>query len=192
LSLAWSFAALPREVGSLSLAMGVCALRALQRSGVQGVALKWPNDLVVGAAKLGGILVELRAEAGGPALVIIGVGLNVALGPLLSQRVRSTGTHPADLVGVSGGPVDRHRLAAQLMAACIEGLEQFEQQGLRPFLAAWREADALAGCRVVVQADQERVHGHARGIDATGALCVQTREGVQRFMTGDVTVRAST
>ena len=63
---------LPRDIGALSLAIGVCALRALAQIGVTGAALKWPNDLVVGSAKLGGILIELRAEAGGPAYVVVG------------------------------------------------------------------------------------------------------------------------
>jgi BirA family biotin operon repressor/biotin-[acetyl-CoA-carboxylase] ligase len=79
LSLSWSFASLPAAIGALSLAVGVCVLRALARLGIAGVELKWPNDLVADGAKVGGILAELSAEAAGPAFVVIGIGINVAL-----------------------------------------------------------------------------------------------------------------
>src|SRR5580704_7189444 len=96
LSLSWSFASLPRDISALSLAIGVCALRGMAETGVTGAALKWPNDLVVGSAKLGGILSELRAEAGGPAYVVVGLGLNVALGAEVQKQVKASGTQAAD------------------------------------------------------------------------------------------------
>ena len=45
------------------------------------VRLKWPNDLVVDDRKLGGVLMELRAEGAGPAYVVIGIGINCAQSP---------------------------------------------------------------------------------------------------------------
>src|SRR6204780_5812255 len=53
LSVSWCFASLPPDISALSLAVGVCALRAMARCDVSGAKLKWPNDLVVGNAKLG-------------------------------------------------------------------------------------------------------------------------------------------
>lgn len=192
LSLSWSFAALPADIAALSLAIGVCVLRALQTVDRAGAALKWPNDIVMQGRKLGGILIELRAEGAGPALVVIGVGLNVALGPQLLEQVRASGTEAADLGALASGEagIDRNRLAAALLAACVSGLVQFEQQGFRPFMAEWRAADSLAGKAVLVSAEGGSIAGHARGIDVDGALCVQTRDGLQRFVTGEVTVRA--
>src|SRR5256885_17229618 len=58
----------------------VCAMEPLQRRGVGGVGLKWPNALLINDRKLGGILIELRAEPPAPACVVIGIGLNIALG----------------------------------------------------------------------------------------------------------------
>jgi BirA family biotin operon repressor/biotin-[acetyl-CoA-carboxylase] ligase len=201
LSLSWNFPALPPEIGALSLAIGVCALRALQRLGYQQVSLKWPNDLVIGAGKLGGILTELRAESSGPALTVIGIGINVALGSEVRAAVRASGTEPIDLAalprlpgntaGEPSDPLDRNYLAAALLGACVAGLLHFEREGFRPFLSEWRAADALAGKAVLVQQDDTAIVGHARGIDAGGALCVQTRSGLQRFITGEVSVRAA-
>ena len=191
LSIGWCFAALPADIGALSLAIGVCALRALATLGLADAALKWPNDLVVGASKLGGILIELRAEAGGPAQIVVGIGLNVALGESVLRAVRATGTRATDLAALGGRICDRNRLAAALIAACVAGLEQFEGDGLRPFIAEWRAADVLVGKAVLVDADGTAVAGHARGIDVDGALCVQTRDGLRRFVTGEVSVRTA-
>jgi BirA family biotin operon repressor/biotin-[acetyl-CoA-carboxylase] ligase len=190
LSVSWSFESLPPSIGTLSLAMGVCVLRALVRAGVTGAALKWPNDLVAGAAKLGGILSELRAESGGPAFVVLGIGLNVALGAAVCRQIEATGTKAADLAGLGFDPHDRNALVAALIAAVIEGFLQFERKGFSAFAHEWHAADALLGKRVRVSADSGSVDGHARGIDLEGALCLHTRDGLQRFVTGDVSVRA--
>ncbi len=177
LSLSWSFAALPADIAALSLAVGVCVLRSLEAIGRPGAALKWPNDIVASGRKLGGILIELRAEGGGPALVVIGIGLNVALGPQVLEQVEASGTQAADLSALAAGECDRNRLAATLMGTCVAGLSQFEQDGFRSFMAEWRAADALAGKAVLISTDGAAIAGHARGIDVDGALCVQTREG---------------
>ena len=132
---------------------GLCALRAMAQIGIIGPALKWPNDLVVGNAKLGGILIELRAEAGGPAYVVIGLGLNVALGDAVLRQVAASGTQAADLIGLSAGQPDRNRLAAALVASMVTGLAQFERDGFAAFAAEWRTADALAGKAVVISSD---------------------------------------
>lgn len=189
LSLGWSFATLPREAPSLSLAAGVCALRALARLAPVPVQLKWPNDLYAQGRKLGGILIELQAESAGPAFVVIGIGINCELGAGLSRRVQKSGTTPVDLATLGLRHVDRNLLAASLASELVQGLLEFTDRGLAAFAPEWRAADALAGLVVDVDAPGGHVVGHARGIDAEGALCVQGVAGLQRFTTGEVTVR---
>ena len=190
LSLSWTFPEVPRDAGSLSLAVGVCVLRALNALGVQDVRLKWPNDILVGDRKLGGILIELRAEAAGAACVVVGIGLNVVLGSELIEQIAATGLQAIDLVTVTGGAVSRNALAGQIVEHCIRGLLEFEQEGLRPFVEEWREADALRGRQLAVSVGNEVVRGLARGIDLSGALMVETPQGgLQKFLSGEVTVR---
>jgi BirA family biotin operon repressor/biotin-[acetyl-CoA-carboxylase] ligase len=191
LSLSWNFAALPAHPGALSLAVGVCVLRALTRLRVQGVALKWPNDLVVRGCKLGGILIELRAEAGGPAYVVVGIGMNVVLDEKLRHDIGATGTRAIDLRSLGIERADRNLIVAEVLASIVQGMEQYESSGFRAFAAEWRGADALSGKTVVVAAEGGNVTGHACGIDIDGALCVQTPTGLQRFVSGDVSVRES-
>ena len=190
LSLSWSFPEMPRDAGALGLAIGVCVLRALESLGVPNAQLKWPNDVLVADRKLGGILIELRAESDGPAHAVVGIGLNVALGAELIEKIGTMGLPATDISSVHSA-ASRNALAGGLVECCIRGLLEFEQQGLRPFIEEWRHADALRGRPVAVQAGNETVRGIARSIDVTGALVVETPQGLKKFFSGEVTVRPS-
>jgi BirA family transcriptional regulator, biotin operon repressor / biotin---[acetyl-CoA-carboxylase] ligase len=192
LSLSWTFREVPQDLAALGLAIGVCELRALQGLGLGQVALKWPNDILADGRKLGGILIELRAESDGPACVIIGIGVNVALGSRLLQRIGEMGGAPAtDLVTAGLAHPSRNALAAALVGQVVPGLLAFAGEGLRPFVEEWREADALRGRRIDVHTQEGVARGVARGIDLHGALVVETLQGVKRFVSGEVTVRAA-
>src|SRR4030088_2426858 len=145
LSLSWTFRAVPRDLGALSLVIGVCTLRAMRELGVAGAGLKWPNDLLLGERKLGGVLIEVRAESAGPACVVIGIGVNIALGAALLQRIAETGIAATDLKSAGLAEPSRNSVAAALVSACLRGLLAFEREGLKPFIEEWRAADAVRG-----------------------------------------------
>jgi BirA family biotin operon repressor/biotin-[acetyl-CoA-carboxylase] ligase len=192
LSFSWVFAEVPRDLGALGLMIGVCALEALQRLGVAGVGLKWPNDLLIDDRKLGGILIELRAESAGPACVVIGIGLNVALGAAVLEKIGAMGLAPIDLASAGLKGAGRNAVAAGLISSFVQGLLDFEQGGLKPFVQKWMAADALRGRPVTVMGTDGAIKGIARGIDLDGAFLVETPQGLLRFITGDVSVRADT
>ncbi|HXY97713.1 MAG TPA: biotin--[acetyl-CoA-carboxylase] ligase [Steroidobacteraceae bacterium] len=190
LSMSWMFREVPPDLGALGLVIGVCALRALTACNVRNPGLKWPNDLLIGERKLGGVLIDLRAESAGPAYVVIGIGLNVALGGALSRKIAATGLAAADLAGAGSAAPSRNRLAAGLIGECLRGLIEFEREGLKPFMEEWRAADALRGRPVELRAAEgTTTRGFARGIDVHGALMLDTPAGVKRFISGDVSVR---
>lgn len=190
LSLSWTFRELPPDLGALGLVIGVCALRALTALEVRDVGLKWPNDLVIDARKLGGVLIDLRAESAGPAHVVIGIGLNVALGEQLLRRIATLGLPAVDLASVCRAAPPRNAVAAGLVGECVRGLREFERHGLRAFAEEWRNLDTLRGRAVEVRAAEgSAASGVARGIDLHGALILETPGGLQRFISGDVTVR---
>ena len=191
LSLSWTFREVPEDLSALGLVIGVCAVRALRELGVENVALKWPNDLLIEGKKLAGVLIDLRAEAQGPACVVIGIGMNVALGAAVLEQIAQAGTAATDLESAGLTEVSRNAIAAALVGACVAGLVEFARAGLKSFLAEWRAADALRGRSVSVTAGEGVARGLARGIDLHGALMVETREGVRRFVSGDVSVRAT-
>jgi BirA family biotin operon repressor/biotin-[acetyl-CoA-carboxylase] ligase len=192
LSLSWTFRDVPAGLSALGLVIGVCELRALRELGVANAKLKWPNDVLVDDRKLGGILIELRAESGGPACVVIGIGLNVALGTPLLAKIAETGVAATDLIKAGLAHPSRNAVAAALVDSCIRGLLAFEREGLRQFIEEWRDADALRGRMVDLRGGTEQVVcGLARGVDLHGALLVETPEGLKKFISGDVSVRVS-
>jgi BirA family biotin operon repressor/biotin-[acetyl-CoA-carboxylase] ligase len=188
LSLGWMFPESPRQLSALSLAVGVAVLRALERFDARDTGLKWPNDVLVAGRKVGGILCELRAEAGGPAHVVIGVGLNVRLGALARRAIAATGVQAADLDDAHIS-ARRDAVVAALIEELIAALDAFQREGLLPFIQAWRDADALHGAETQVVIGKAQHRGIARGIDADGALMLETPAGVLRFVSGEVSVR---
>jgi BirA family transcriptional regulator, biotin operon repressor / biotin---[acetyl-CoA-carboxylase] ligase len=193
LSLSWTFRDVPADLGALGLVIGVCEWRALRDFGVTEAKLKWPNDLLVNDHKLGGILIELRAETDGPACVVIGIGINVALGAPLLAKIAETGMAATDLVTSGLAQPARNAVAGAVIDSCIRGLLDFEREGLRPFIEDWRQVDALRGRMVDIKgANGDVVRGLARGVDLHGALLVETaEEGLKKFVSGDVSVRVS-
>ena len=193
LSWSWHFAGLAAHLGALSLAIGVASLRALASLGIEGIRLKWPNDLVTARGKLGGILIEMRTEAAGPVQVVVGLGLNVALGKTARANINRQGNAATDLAELVGSaPVPpRERIVAALLEHGIAAMEQFAKSGLANFVAEYRAADALAGRAVRIQGGNDPVDGTARGIDDDGALKVEHGGRIHRIIAGEVSVRGA-
>jgi BirA family transcriptional regulator, biotin operon repressor / biotin---[acetyl-CoA-carboxylase] ligase len=84
---------------------------------------------------------------------------------------------------------DRNAIVAALLARLVPALEGFPRHGLTPHLDDWHARDALREHEVRVENAGEIVGGVARGVDAHGALLVETPAGVRRFISGEVTVR---
>ena len=83
----------------------MAVLRALRRLGYTELSLKWPNDIVHRDGKLGGILIDLRGEAAGPAYFVVGIGINVRLPRATRERLRADGVDAVDLASLGNAPV---------------------------------------------------------------------------------------
>lgn len=168
-----------RELAALSLVAGVAAARSLRALGAP-VSLKWPNDLLAGGAKLGGILVETRAG-----LAVIGVGINYLPDRLLAQRVRRRVTSLAALV--PGALPPRNAVVAAIGSALMSTLDAFEAGGLQALRGEWLALDAYAGRRLRVRlADGRSVTGVADGLAEDGGLRLRTRQGLRAIRSGTV------
>jgi BirA family biotin operon repressor/biotin-[acetyl-CoA-carboxylase] ligase len=193
LSWSWCFEGLSAAMGALSLAVGVSTLRALRKLGIDGVRLKWPNDLVTAEGKLGGILIEMRTESGGPVHGVIGIGVNLALSPELRATLADMGTPAADLAGLVAPalPPGRAELTAALLCEGIHTMREFEARGFAPYLDEYQAADALRDRPVKLQGNGAVENGVARGVDGQGALRVEHRGQIHRIIAGDVSVRTA-
>src|SRR6185436_13221041 len=113
----------PRELASLSLVAAVAAVKALRALGVGAASVKWPNDLLAGGAKLGGILVETRAE-GGAARAVFGFGINCLRRPGLERRLRRPVAALEQFARLS-----RNRVIGAIARSLLAALERFEAEG---------------------------------------------------------------
>jgi BirA family biotin operon repressor/biotin-[acetyl-CoA-carboxylase] ligase len=192
LSVGWQFADLPAELSALTLAVGVVVRRALKNVAGLEIALKWPNDLVWDERKLGGILLELSAEAHGGAHVVAGIGLNVALPPESLPTLSDWPYGAVDLASALGrAPPSRVLLVGALVNALAELVATYPATGFAAYRDDWRAADCLHGREVRLDGFGGPVKGTAHGIDHDGALLLETPSGERRrVVAGDVSVRS--
>jgi BirA family biotin operon repressor/biotin-[acetyl-CoA-carboxylase] ligase len=189
LSLGWAFADAARVAPSLSLCVGVAVVRALERAGARGVALKWPNDIWFGDRKVGGVLLEMRAEASGPAYVVIGVGLNVSLPAAAREQIEATGVRVAAAADACEVRPARNFIAGAMIDELLSMLSTFEREGFAAFRETWESLDALRGRSAQVLMGHNTVVGTARGVDSHGALRLESAGRMQEFVSGEVSLR---
>lgn len=173
----------PASLSGLSLAVGVAAARALRALGAGAAGVKWPNDLVVGNAKLGGILIQTRSGAG-DTVVVVGIGINCRSDPALARRLRRRIAALDDCLQ----PVpSRNAVIAAVAREVMAALETFERAGLAPFVAEWTALHAHQGERLRVRlCDGRTLWGLAEGIAASGALRLATARGVREIASGRI------
>ena len=123
-SLAVTLARPLRELPALSPLVGAALARSLRRLGVRRVRVKWPNDLLVGGAKLAGILIETRPIAGATRAVI-GVGINYRRSAALGARVHRRIAFIDDSIAL-----DRTALLRACAAALLATVDAFEEKRL--------------------------------------------------------------
>ena len=189
LSILWRFAQGPAALSGLSLAIGVAVLEAVQALGIDGCGLKWPNDLLWKGRKLAGVLLDLSAEASGPSTVVVGIGLNVRMPDSVAATIDQPWVDLHSLLPAALPP--RNHIAALLLGRALAALSEFEREGLAAFQTRWARWDCLAGRSVTLHLPTQRITGRAQGIDATGALLLETAGQVRAYAAGEVSVRAS-
>ncbi|MFN3885145.1 MAG: biotin--[acetyl-CoA-carboxylase] ligase [Rhodocyclaceae bacterium] len=182
-SLLWRFAPATPPLG-LSLAAGVAVTNALAKIGAGETALKWPNDVLKDGRKLAGILVEL--VPGAPHAAVIGIGLNLRLPAALPDELRA---HSAAL----DASVDPNTLLAALLVELRATLETFATAGFGALRDAWLARHAYQDAQVRLLSDFAPPRaGICRGVDETGALLLETAGGIERILSGEISLRGAT
>lgn len=165
----------------LPLAAGLAAADAIRSAGGLRADLRWPNDLLIGDRKTGGILVESRIEGSTSAFAVAGIGINV------HQRSFDPGlATPATSLDVEAG---RRVSRQQLLIALLKSLEREALGLLQPDagkIIPARVAEAstwIHGRDVEVHGPQACV-GVTSGLDENGFLLVATADGIITVRTG--------
>lgn len=185
-SMYWSFPDGYQSMSGLSLLVGLAVCEGLKNFGVEDAQLKWPNDVYLQGRKLAGILIEVEGQIGATAHSVIGIGLNVCM----PSEQYDVGQPHSDLASYLGDTPDRNALAAAIIDELRIMLPNFSQRGFGPYVAIWEAMDLFADKRVVLQMGEKRFFGIDRGVDASGALLIETEDGITRFHGGEVSLRA--
>lgn len=142
------------------------------------LALKWPNDLLIGRAKVAGILLERQGN-----VVVVGIGVNLASAPTVAGR---------ETIALSAlGPApDRDCFAEALALAFDRELERWRTAGIAPLLRRWLAAAHPLGARLEIhEPSGGTISGSFAGLDETGSLLLRLEDGTTRTIhAGDVSL----
>lgn len=187
LSFGYRFHGTAATLGGLPLAVGIAVAESLP---LDRIGVKWPNDLVVEDAKLGGILIELVPGTSRGSHAVIGVGINLAL-PEAARSGPADRLPRTDLARLTGRHADREVLTAGLLVALDQACMDYATAGWSVFRDRWLRHDVLRGRWIVVEnAQGVRLEGQADGVQDHGALrLVDANGGVHEVLAGEVHVR---
>lgn len=201
-SLLWTFEPDPARLTGLPLVVGLSVVRALSALSIGHetdvkLGLKWPNDLLLtrpddSYAKVGGVLVEsaLRSSANGikELAAVIGIGLNCGDSAAIQQRVLDQ--QVGSLAALWLERISSEQLLSAVLDQLFIDLSLFGEQGFAAFSEAWNAVDLWRN-RLVKVCEQGDVlqEGVCQGVDADGALCLETAAGIKRIVSGDVSLR---
>mgnify|MGYP001176860040 CR=1 FL=1 len=173
------------------IAVGVAVAEALS-PWLGDLQLKWPNDLQRAGRKCGGILIETRRQplSARTAIerVVVGTGFNLRVDAAMRDSIDQPVAGLFDDVELP----PREQVAGRIACSLLQAWQQFDRQGLTPFIDRWARFDALTGQAVlVIEGGTVLLQGVADGVDASGALRVLAPDGVHQVTVGDVSVRTA-
>jgi BirA family biotin operon repressor/biotin-[acetyl-CoA-carboxylase] ligase len=141
--------------------------------------LKWPNDVVLGAAKLAGVLTEAAARPDAMLdWLVIGFGVNLAVSPALPDRATTC------LADHAAAP-SPHRFAAELLDRLAYWRQQRLLGGFAPVRAAWLAMAPQPGSKVALRVPTGTIDGAFAGLGEDGSLLLSTDGQVRAFATGE-------
>jgi BirA family biotin operon repressor/biotin-[acetyl-CoA-carboxylase] ligase len=147
--------------------------------------IKWPNDILIGGKKVGGILIENEVKRNKVQYAIVGIGINMDVNPEVKENAPVLSTSLKDEIG---GSILRMRILKNI-------LREMEKLYLtlpdsRSMLREWRNRLITLGRNVCIYSDGMKLEGVAESVDATGALLLRHADGSLRsIVAGDVTLR---
>lgn len=167
----------------LTLASGVAIAEGVRAATGLPAEIKWPNDVMIGRRKLGGILAEAAAQTGEVQFIVLGFGLNLrpaAYPAALASRATS-------IEAETSRPADRALILAEILAALAERYATLRAGGFDAILSSWRRlAPSLPSALIEWDSPGGVVGGRAEGIDDQGALLVRIGDRIERLISGEI------
>ena len=173
--------------GLLSILTGLALCRAMQRCCEVKPDLKWPNDLLVDGHKLGGILIESRPYDAETYFYAIGFGLNVFLD---NASIESIGQPVVSLHQVASRAPDRSEVLTAAIDEVVTSIRDFDVEAVPELLETFHQFDAFHNSPVELVTAKHRHQGINRGIDASGALQLETERGIESHPAAEISLVA--
>ncbi len=184
-TMGWRFDGPVSRLAGLSLAVGVGLAEAVEQVLGQPLGLKWPNDLLLGGCKLGGILIELTGDASGPCMAVVGVGVNhrgFPAGEAPDQPWACIQDHVL---------VSRTDLTLRLLTSMVSTLECFAGLGFQGVRERFMVRDVLKDQALTIEQSGATLSGWGRGVDDAGNLLIERQGLLHTVSGGEVSVRSA-
>ncbi len=171
-----------------SVWLGLLSVLVLREDFLVDARLKWPNDIMVGRRKLGGILLE-SSRSGAQKMVVAGLGMNLDTARSgFPSRLQGTATSTLIETGRLLRPGE---VGGRIIARVEHELDSFQELGWSPYRTALSYLDCLLGQDIHLVSGGREYRGRAAGIDDHGALQMEDAEGrITAFSAGDVHLTA--
>jgi BirA family biotin operon repressor/biotin-[acetyl-CoA-carboxylase] ligase len=189
LSVRWHFDQGVTALEGLSLAIGVLLAETLERTGIDDVHLKWPNDLLCNGKKLGGILIEVGGDLTGECVVVVGIGLNIFMSDVGGAAGRID--QPWTDLKQQGFSGSRSDLCGAMLSSLLPALNTYPTDGFAGYRKRWESRCAYLHQPISVLLPTGSCEGALLGVDGQGALRVLTAEGELSFAGGEISLRSA-
>ena len=179
----------PMEVPKITIIASLAVAKAIAELTSLEVKFKWPNDVLIRPIpgiefkKVCGVLTEMVSEAGKVNYVITGLGINV------NNRIpRTLRAEAISLKDVVGRNLPKQKLLRKVLEKFNKYYLDFRKQRVGPILNEYKSNSAVLGKEVKIECPDRIIEGKALDIDEYGALIVETEDGKERVIAGDVTI----
>lgn len=182
-----------KELPLIVLMAAVAVVSAIRKYTGLKAEIKWPNDIMFNGKKTGGILLDMRSDAGRIDLIALGIGINVNQSlDLLPEDLRGSAT---SLKRETGSEVDRIRLLGEVLAELEHWYKILLSDDKTLLFNEWLRLDSTIGRKVILEGVSSStrasggISGIAEGIDSQGRLLVRLSSGsLKSVSAGDVTI----
>ena len=171
--------------GLLSIVTGIALVQSLAKLGIEGIKLKWPNDLVYQNQKLGGILIESRSISKQDYFFAIGFGINVTMN---AEDLAAIPQPATSLSLMTDSVVSRDAVLVEVIQQVVKAIDAFDRTSIPRMVENFHALDALRGQSISVQSGHESIDGLNLGINAEGQLQLETGQGRQVFSAADISL----
>ena len=171
--------------GIVPLMAGLCAVSAIRESTGLTPSLKWPNDILAGEKKLGGVLLEARSRGGRMRYAVLGIGINVNSGiDDFPPELRDTAT---SLSLETGSHTDMEAMTRALVHHLSDTIGLMDSKaGIDSILGMYRAACSTLGRQVKALMEGEDAVGLAQDIDPSGRLLLSTGGKLMPLSSADI------